>query len=146
MKNALNGKRKGTNVVLCGVIMCVLLTVAGCNKLRRIEIDKDGKKPFCAYVNEENIDKTIPITNEFLKTLSDDLDEEQKLQELVTWLKLKSCIVDANIFCVSCVKTGIPHSEVFVSFEENGVTKELSLCILMSSPLKAVRYHELFLL
>ena len=141
LKNAVIGKRKRTITILCGVCLGVVFAVWGCKKLERIDLS--GVKPFCAYVNEENIDKTLPFINEFLKSLSNDLDEEQKLQELVTWLKSKPCIVDASIFCVSCVKTGIPHSEVFVSFKENGVTKELSLCILMSNPLQAVRYHEL---
>ena len=101
-----------------------------------------SKYEFCAYVNMENIDKTIPIVNEFLSGLSDNLDETQKLQQLTAWLKSYPCFIDATIFCVSCVKTLPAHSEIVTSFNENGEVKELNLCILMSNPLRAVRYHE----
>ena len=110
------------------------------------DADSDAKEfnkdEFCAYVDTENIDKTIPLVNKFLSGLSDNLDESQKLQHLATWLKSCPCVIDATIFCVSCVKTLPVGSEVVVSFNENGEVKELNLCILMSNPLRAVRYHE----
>ena len=101
-----------------------------------------NKDEFCEYVNTGNIDKTIPIINEFLNVLSDNLDETQKLQQLAIWLKSCPCVIDATIFCVSCVKTLPAHSEIVISFNENGEVKELNLCILMSNPLSAVHYHE----
>jgi len=127
-------------LVLMIIPVLMLVASSGCNKeMSNKEINKDE---FCSYVNTENIDKTIPIVNEFLSGLSDNLDETQKLQRLATWLKSCPCFIDATVFCVSCVKTLPAYSEILVSFKEDGVTKELNLCILMSTPLKAVRYHE----
>ena len=122
------------------VMLLLLLGVAGCNsEMNSKEFNKDE---FCAYVNTENINKTIPIVNEFLSGLSDNLDETQKIQQLAVWLKSCPCVIDATIFCVSCVKTLPEQSEIVISFNENGEVKELNICISMSNPLKAVRYHE----
>jgi|GEM_PF-52715 len=101
-----------------------------------------NKDEFCSYFNTDNRDKTIPVVNEFLSGLPDNLDETQKLQKLAACLKSCPCIIDATILCVSCVKTLPTGSEIVISFNENGEVKELNLCILMSNPLRAVRYHE----
>ena len=142
VKNAVTGKGKSRGAVWCGVVLGFLVAVAGCDRLE--PVDTGGVKTPCEFVNEENIDETIPIINEFLENLSNSLDEEQKLQELVTWFKSHSCITDARILHISGIETLPPQSEILISFKENGVTKELILDISMGEPLKAIRYHECY--
>jgi len=98
---------------------------------------------FCTYVNIKDIDQTIPFINKFLKSLSNDLSDEQKLQELATWLKSFPCIIFSTVSCQSCNGTNPPMSEINISFNDNGTFKRFSLAISMSSPLEAIGYHYL---
>jgi len=97
---------------------------------------------FCSCLNEENINQTIPIINEFLCGLSNDLDDDEQLEALVTWLKSQPCIIDATLLCQSCLETELPKSEILISFEENGIKKELVIDIAMEKPLRVASYHE----
>jgi hypothetical protein len=90
----------------------------------------------------EVMHKIIPIINDFLAGLSEDLNDEQKLQALTEWLKLRPRIIDATIFCVSCIKALPAESEISISFKENDKTEVFILDILMSNPLKAIRFRE----
>ena len=105
-------------------------------------VEKTSKEEFCSYVNSKNIHKTIPLINEFLIGVSKDLDDEQKMQILIKWLKSHSCIYDATILCTSCIKTLPLQSEIIVSFLENSMIKHLVLDISMGDTLEAICYHE----
>jgi len=131
----MNNKKLG----LVGIMFLLLLGLVGCDKSESSLIENEE---FRSYVNTENIDKTIPLINEFLAGLSNNLNDEQKLQALSTWLKSCPGITDATVLCVSCIYTLPAQSEILVSFKENGITKDLTLDISMSNPLKAIRYHE----
>jgi len=99
----------------------------------------DSEK-LCLYLNSENIDKTVPIINEFLEGLPSSnsfLGDEQNLQALREWLKSNSCVIDATILCISCIYTYPAQSEISFSFKEGAVTKEVILDIIMTNPLKA---------
>ena len=54
-------------------------------------------KDFCKYLNMEDINKTIPIINEFLAGLPDGIAIEQVYESLATWLNSFSCDVNARI-------------------------------------------------
>ena len=103
----------------------------------------DGsEEDFCLYLNSGNMDETLPIINEFLTGLPDESTEKQKLDALIDWLETFSCVREASIFCVSCVKTSPLQSEISISVNINNKTEDFILDILMSNPLKATRYHE----
>jgi hypothetical protein len=134
----LNVVKKGTVVMLCMVLMGLFFAV-GCKK-------DDGKKDtksqeeLCLYLNSENIDKTLPIINEFLADLPNSnsfSEDEQNLQALAEWLKSSPCVIDATVLCVSCILTDPAQSEVSFSFQEGEITKIVTLDISMSKPLKA---------
>ena len=97
---------------------------------------------FCRFLSMKTMEKTIPVINEFLEGLQETLTSEQKLQDLVKWLKSHPCIIDAIVLCESCIYTNPPMSEILISFKENGITKELILDISMTSPLKVLHFHE----
>ena len=96
---------------------------------------------FCSFVNVKNLDKTLPIIDKYLSGFPVYWDNEQKVQTLVDWLKSQLCIVNANVFC-RCVDTDPLVSEILISFDENGITKDFILELSMTQPLKIRGYHE----
>ena len=128
-----------------GAILC-----EGDNNCSSLEIDVENKKliwemereEFCSFVNTDDIDQTIPIVDEFLAGLPDDLNDTQKLEALAAWLKSQPCIVDATIVCDFCIGFEPPISEIMVSFDENGTTKYYILDISMTNPLKSIHYYK----
>ena len=118
---------------LIGLILLLLTGLVGCDK----EGQATDSEKLCLYLNIENINKTVPIINDYLATQKSNLSDEQKLQELTEWLKSCSCIDDATILCMSCIYTLPAQSEISFSFKEVDVTKIVTLDILMSNPLKA---------
>ena len=136
-KNPFERKQKGTAIAL-GIIHLLFFIAAGCAKQSSVEDEK-----FCSNVNVENIDKTIPLINDFLKNLSNDLDNETKLQDLAAWLKAKPCIIDANVTCNFCIKTQPKTGEITVSFDEDENTKNFILSISLTYPLKVANFIEI---
>ena len=118
---------------LIGLVLLLLVGLAGCDKEGQVT---DSEK-LCSHLNIENINKTIPIINDYLASLKSNLNDKEKLQSLTEWLKSSSCIIDANILCVSCIYTLPAQSEISFSFKEGEVTKVVTLDISMSNPLKA---------
>ena len=124
---------------LIGIILLLLLGLVGCDKDESMEI---GNEEFCLHLNSEDMDKTIPIINEFLTGLQKSLNDEEKLQVLTKWLKSHPCIIDAVILCESCIYTFPAMSEIMISFIENGITKDLILDVAMTNPLQVSYFHE----
>ena len=117
---------------LIEIILLLLAGLVGCNKDGQVT---DSEK-LCSYLNIENINKTIPVINDYLASLKSNLNDEQKLQSLTEWLKSSHCVIDATILCVSCIYTLPAQSEISFSFKEGEVTKVVTLDIVMSNPLK----------
>lgn len=109
---------------LTGWLLLFFLGLVGCNKEKDLNTSKEE---YCLYLNSENIGKTIPIINDYLATLKRNLNEEQKLLLLVKWLKAMPCVIDADILCVECIYTLPAISEIWFSFEENGIIKKVVL-------------------
>ena len=124
-----------------GIIFLLLLGVVGCEKEEVLEI---GSEEFCLYLNSENIDETIPVINDYLTTLPNNLSDKQKLQQLTRWLKSAPCIIDATILCESCI-SGLytpTMSEIMITFKENGIAKDFIFDILMTNPLQVAFIHR----
>jgi len=122
---------------LIGVILLLLVGFVGCDKEEGQATDSEE---LCLYLNSGNIDRMIPIINEFLAGLPNSnsfSEDEQNLQALTEWLKSNSCVVDATVLCVSCIETLPEQSEVSFSFQEGEIKKVVTLDISMSKPLKA---------
>jgi len=122
---------------LIGVILLLLVGFVGCDKE---EDQVTGSEKLCPYLNIENINKVIPIINDYLSNLpssNSSAEDEQNLQALAKWLKSSPCIIDATVLCVSCIYTLPAQSEISFSFNEGEVTKVVTLDISMSNPLKA---------
>ena len=119
------------------------IVFAGCRKTVKTDDENvlDACEDFCLYVDVENIDQTIPLIDVFLASLSNDLTNEQKLNELIECLKSQPCINDVTVLCQSCIETDPPTSEIAVSFDKEGITKKIVLCISMGYPLKTACYN-----
>ena len=137
--------RKNSLIYAKYVVILLMLAIgtAGCDK--EVGNSEISKKEFCSFVNEKNIDETIPIVNEFLDGLSKKMNDEQKLQALTKWLKSCPCVIDASIF--RTVFSGFMQktiAEILISFDENGITKELILDVSMTNSLEVTGYHDQF--
>lgn len=79
-------------------IITVLIIAIGAIACDR-EFDKEFNEDndFCTYLNMEDINKTIPIINEFLTELPDSMSKEQTFESLRIWLNSFTCDVDAKI-------------------------------------------------
>ena len=97
---------------------------------------------FCPFLTTESINEIIPAIDDFLAGMQETLNDEQQLQMLTVWLNAHSCILDATIFCNSCVLRNPEMSEILFSFIEHGIKKDLILDILMTSPLQVSNIHE----
>jgi len=106
------------------------------------EYEEPAEDDFCTFLNEENIEKTIPFVDDFLRGLSNELNDEQKLQALAAWLKSQPCILDATIASQSCIETGKPISEIDISFDEKGISKRFFINVEMTNPLKIECYRD----
>ena len=114
----------------------------GCGKANKLN---DDDAEFCSFVNVENIDNTISRINEFLGGLPKNLNDDKKIQELTKWLKSYSCITDVTIF-LTVWSSFMQRSviEMLMTFNENGISKELILDVLVTNLLEAIGYHPHF--
>jgi hypothetical protein len=103
---------------------------------------------FCSFLSTAHLNKTIPVINGFLARLPSDsgeqsLTDEQKLLALTEWLKSCPAVIDATILQISGNNTDPAHRKINISINENEKTDVFILDILMSNPLKAIRFHEI---
>jgi len=103
------------------------------------EYELPAEDEFCLHLNEEDMGKTIPVVNKFLSGLSNELEDEHQLEELVAWLKTQPCIIDASVLCV---ETNPPLSKILISFDETGIIKDFIFDVSMNHPLEIVGYRE----
>lgn len=110
-------------------IIIVLLLSSGaiaCDKESDMELKDD--KDFCSCLNMEDINKTIPIINEFLAELPDSLSKEKTFESIETWLNSFSCDVKAKILYGEDLIWGEEQMYgVSISIEDNEKVRELEL-------------------
>ena len=119
------------SALICGMVF------TSCSKMDNVDDTN-----YCSYVSVKNIDKSIPIVTKILDGLPNGLDDEEKLQELATWLKSCPCIIDATVaYKSNFAPNGKWESEIVISYDENGTTKYFMLEILMTKPLAITGYY-----
>jgi hypothetical protein len=138
----LNGKLVCERDVLVGADCCHVNYLGTESLTIVIYDDEQENSEEQSHFNVVELNKTIPGINEFLAGLPSESTDEQKLEALTAWLKSYSCINDATILCISCIETLPTQSEISISVNKNGKTEDYILDILMSNPLKAIRFHE----
>jgi hypothetical protein len=114
-------------------------TFMNCNKT---DISCPDDDEFCALIDAENYGKALDIIDKFVSLFDKNLTENEKLEKIEVWLKCKSCISNAEILCNSCILTYPPQSEIKIWFKINGEVKIKILDVLMSEPLKTMRFHD----
>ena len=107
----------------------ILLATFSCCKSEE-SVEPTGQEKFCSYLNAENIDKTIPVVNDFLSGLPEGADA---IRELEAWLKSCLCIVDVKV---------VNDNHIGLSFYEKGATKYLFMNISTNKPVKLDGYSE----
>ena len=118
----------------------LLLVIAGCGKNDMGDNDTISEREFCSCVSLEQIDRTIPVVNQYLRSLGKNSDDEQRFQALAGWFKSFPCIIDARIISYETISEGYPPKrEVAFSFMEEGIARELILGF--STINKVLSYH-----
>ena len=132
-------------LIIVPVFMAVMLIFTQCNEgivIDDISDDEQENGEEQSHFNVVELNKTIPVINEFLAGLPSESTDEQKLEALTVWLKSYPGYNDATILCVSCIYTLPVQSEISISVSLNGITEDYILDISMSNPLTAICFHE----
>jgi len=95
---------------------------------RIVDSRNSDKIYFCSCLNLEDINKTIPIINEFLAGLPDSVSKEQTFESLETWLNSFPCSIDAKIlYGVDIIWGREQMYGVAISINDNEIVRELEL-------------------
>lgn len=127
-----------TNIISI-IILFLILGITGCSKDEEVSRVEISEEEFCPCVHLENIDKTIPLVNQYLRGSAKGLDEEQRLLALATWFKSYPCIIDARVIVHESYYGDRPKREIAFSFKDGGITRELILDF--STTNKVLSYH-----
>ena len=99
---------------------------------------------FCQVFDIENPVKSIPVINMFLSGLPENLNGEQKIDELEKWLNIQSCVISAQIQHYSAVKTNPPTGEVHVRFGSSSTYRFYVMDISWTQPLTVTGFHDIW--
>ena len=92
------------------------------------EMDFNSDLEFCSCLNMEDINKTIPIVNEFLAELPEGISGEKTFEYLKTWLNTFPCDINAKILIGEDMFWGGERIYgVSISIKDNEIFRELSL-------------------
>ena len=102
---------------------------------------KKEKDDFCSYFekNMKDINKTIPLINNFLKELPDNLNDEQKKEKLRTWMMSHSCGYFVDYYSESglrAISATFPESGLYLMFSETRPLKAICWTGERTEPIK----------
>ncbi|HRN33690.1 MAG TPA: hypothetical protein PLQ53_05845 [Saprospiraceae bacterium] len=126
------------SILLGMVILLYMVFSGGCTKDSVLCTD-DGI--FCGSMVNSDDDKALAAINNYLSKQEKNQADSVKLHLLKDWLECKSCIQEVRVLCNSCIKTYPAQSELSVRLTGSEPDDVLVLDILMSNPLKAIRFH-----
>ena len=120
--------------VKCFVILLLVAGFLSCDK-QSSSVEPEDDLEFCSCFDSfENINKTIPVVNEFLASLPDETrlnggwtHKEQIFKSLVTWFKSLPCIIDASILYSDAAVYPPEMGGITFSVKDNNTVKELYL-------------------
>lgn len=108
------------------IVLILVIGVFACDKEPETELNDD--KGFCSCLNLEDINKTIPLINEFLAELPDSISKEQTFESLETWLNSFPCNVDAKIlYGIDLIWGQEQMYGVSISVKDSEIMRELEL-------------------
>lgn len=101
------------------VLSFVLLIASISFKCKKSEDTCTDNSIFC-NINTSDFSYQKTIVNEYLKTQSNNVSNENKLYGLVDYLSCKTCVSKVSIQCQSCPGTSPVQSKLNVEFFANG--------------------------
>lgn len=108
------------------IVLMLAIGISACDK--DPEIRQNDNVDFCSCLNLEDINKTIPVINEFLAGLPNGITKEQTFNSLETWLNSFPCNVDAKIlYGVDMIWGQEQMYGVAISVKDNEIVRELEL-------------------
>lgn len=121
------------NITIMFVLaICMISCEADFNNVENSETElgdiANNDVELCQCLNMEDVNKTIPIINEFLAGLPNGMSKEQTFEALETWLNSFSCNVDAKILYGTDMIWGQEQMYgVSISVKDNEIVRELKL-------------------
>jgi hypothetical protein len=107
------------------IVLTLVIGIFACNKDPEIALNNNA---FCSCLNLEDINKTIPLINEFLAELPESISTEQTFESLETWLNSFSCSVDAKIlYGIDLIWGQEQMYGVSISVKDSEIMRELEL-------------------
>jgi len=101
----------------------------------------NDEEAFCEFVNQDDMESTRSIIDDFLKKLPKDREQEN-LEVLRYWFTCMECVKDARIFCNSCMESLPPQSQLEVDVLVDGESKLVRVNVWMGDPMEAGGIHE----
>ena len=121
-------KQNDMKNILKNIVIVLVLSIGSSACDKDPEMKFNGDLELCSCLNMEDINKTIPIVNEFLTGLPNGISEEQTFESLQTWLKSFPCDIDAKILIGKDMDWGREQMYGFaISIKDNEIIRELSL-------------------
>ena len=109
------------------IVLILAVSVLSCDKNTEFLSNNDDLD-FCSCLNLEDINKIIPIINEFLAELPNGISKEQTFESLETWLNSFPCNIDAKILIgVDIIWGREQMSGVVISVKDGDKIRELEL-------------------
>lgn len=97
---------------------------------------------FCTLIKAQEYNETGLLLDNYLSGLNSQSSDVQKLEQLKDWLECKSCVINVEILCISCIYTNPPKSVLKVLFVSDEQQKETLLYIIMDNPLRFGHYDD----
>ncbi|MBX2966345.1 MAG: hypothetical protein KF845_09385 [Cyclobacteriaceae bacterium] len=108
------------------ILLVLAIGVSSCSIDREMEFTDDVD--FCSNLNLENIDKSIPVINQFLAKLPDGTSKEQTFESLKAWLNSFPCNVNATILYALDLTSGHEQMNgIAIHVNDKEVIRELTL-------------------
>lgn len=126
-------KIKHVAFTLSFVLLAALISL----KCKKSEETCTDNGSFCS-INTADFTYTKTIVNEYLKTQSNNLSNQNKLYNLVDYLSCKTCVSKVTIECQSCPGTSPVQSKLNVDLFVNGQSVKKVFNISMGSGIELI--------
>jgi hypothetical protein len=123
-------------------ITTILFWVIAISSCKKDDIKCTDDKEFCDFIDKEEYNNIGSLIDKYLVGQRPDINEGEKLEQLLVWLNCKSCVSRSELLCNSCIYTNPPQSEIKVWFTVNGKEVIKVLDVTMDEPLRFSNFHD----
>lgn len=131
-QTAIKGKQIMQQIIKTLIFASMMYFMASCNKNDPNIPDIPEDKSFCGFIKSKKLDSTRSSIDSFLSSLS--LNDDTRMDSLVSWLSKKECVADAKLYCNICIFTLPPTRELHLELKIQDKIIKADLFIVMFEP------------